>query len=270
VTGEIEVVRNARARRLRLSVDPASGRVRLTLPPRASLRKAMRWVEEHGEWIARQQARLPEGRPFAPGARFPLEGEEVEIDWDPARPRTIRLMRVDSEDDQPHPGEGRGPAAAQAKGRDALATSLIPGPRLRQGTGEAAPASLTLVCGGPIEGLPRRIETWLKRRALETLSTETADYAALAGVTVSKVAVADPKSRWGSCASTGVIRYSWRLILAPPHVRRATVAHEVAHRLEMNHSPAFHAHVERLFGSDPGSARAWLKRHGATLHWVGR
>ncbi|HEX7656061.1 MAG TPA: metal-dependent hydrolase, partial [Sphingomonas sp.] len=30
----IEVVRHARARRARLSIDPASGRTRLTLPPR--------------------------------------------------------------------------------------------------------------------------------------------------------------------------------------------------------------------------------------------
>jgi len=222
MTADIEVVRNARARRLRLSVDPASGRVRLTLPPRASLRQAMRWVEEHGEWIARQRAVLPEERPFDPGARFPLEGEEVEIDWAPGRPRRIALE------------DGR------------------------------------LVCGGPAEGLSRRIETWLRRRALDVLSVETAEFAALAGVTVSRVAVADPKSRWGSCAATGVIRYSWRLILAPPHVRRATAAHEVAHRLEMNHSPAFHAHVRRLLGADPAGARAWLRRHGAGLHWIGR
>src|SRR5205814_1184509 len=112
-----------------------------------------------------------------------------------------------------------------------------------------------LVCGGPLEGLSRRIETWLKRRALAVLSEETAHYAALAAVTVSRVSVADPKSRWGSCASSGAIRYSWRLILMPPHVRRATVAHEVAHRLEMNHSPAFHAAVRRLFGEDPAPAR---------------
>lgn len=222
MTPDVEVVRNARARRLRLSVDPASGRVRLTLPPRASLRQAMRWVEEQGEWIAHQQARLPQGRPFVPGAAIPLEGDEVMIDWAPDRPR--RIDRVGA----------------------------------------------ALVCGGPAEGLPRRIETWLKRRALAVLGEETAEFAALAGVTVTRVSVADPRSRWGSCAATGVIRYSWRLILAPPHVRRATVAHEVAHRLEMNHSPAFHAHVRRLLGSDPAPARAWLRRHGAGLHWVGR
>ncbi len=127
-----------------------------------------------------------------------------------------------------------------------------------------------LVCGGPREGLERRIERWLRAEALRVLSAETAEYAERAGVGVTSVSVGDPRGRWGSCASSGAIRYSWRLILAPDHVRRATVAHEVAHRIHMNHSPAFHRLVETLFEADPTPARAWLRRNGAALHWVGR
>lgn len=123
---------------------------------------------------------------------------------------------------------------------------------------------------GPIETLGRRVETWLKRIALDRLSGETAEFAAKIGVTVTQVAVGDAKGRWGSCASTGIIRYSWRLILAPGHVRRATVAHEVAHRVHMNHGPAFHALVADLLGNDPAPARAWLRANGAALHWFGR
>jgi predicted metal-dependent hydrolase len=128
----------------------------------------------------------------------------------------------------------------------------------------------TLSLSGPIETLPRRVEAWLRARALETLAAETAHYAAKAGVTVSKVAIGDARGRWGSCAGDGTIRYSWRLILAPAWVRRATVAHEVAHRVHMDHSPAFHAVVARLYEGDATAARAWLRTHGAALHWVGR
>ena len=63
--------------------------------------------------------------------------------------------------------------------------------------------------------------------------------------------------------------YSWRLILAPDYVRRATVAHEVAHRVHLNHGPEFHAFVAELLGADPKPARAWLKREGAALHRIG-
>ena len=87
--------------------------------------------------------------------------------------------------------------------------------------------------------------------------------AARAGIAVTSVGVGDPRSRWGSCASDGRIRYSWRLIMAPDFVRRATVAHEVAHRVHMDHSPRFHALVRELLGADPAPARAWLRREGA-------
>src|SRR3546814_3895389 len=69
--------------------------------------------------------------------------------------------------------------------------------------------------------------TGVQTCALPILSEETAFYAGRAGVIVSQVTVGDPRGRWGSCAASGAIRYSWRLILAPDHVRRATVAHEV-------------------------------------------
>ena len=222
MSGEIDVVRHPRARRARLSVDPATGKVRLTIPKRAALAPALRWAEDHGEWIAEQRAKLPVPRPFVPGATLPIGDALVTIRWDGAAPR--RIVRIDD----------------------------------------------ALHCGGPIEGLPRRIATWLRREALALLSRETEEFAARLGVSVSRVAIGDPRGRWGSCASSGAIRYSWRLILMPDRVRRATVAHEVAHRVEMNHSPAFHALVDRLVGEDAATARIWLRRHGAALHWLGR
>ena len=127
-----------------------------------------------------------------------------------------------------------------------------------------------LALGGPEENIPARVLRWLRRQALDVLAAETHALAAHASVSVTAVKICDPRTRWGSCAADGAIRYSWRLILAPPYVRRATVAHEVAHRLHMDHSRAFHAAVRRLHGEDPTPARDWLKRNGAALHWVGR
>ena len=124
--------------------------------------------------------------------------------------------------------------------------------------------------GGAIESLAPRVLRWLRDEALARLEAETREIAVRAGIGIARVAVADPRARWGSCAASGDIRYSWRLILAPPEVRRATVAHEVAHRLHMDHSPAFHAAAARLLGADPAPSRAWLRQHGAALHWVGR
>jgi predicted metal-dependent hydrolase len=127
-----------------------------------------------------------------------------------------------------------------------------------------------LVAGGPVDAFAARVTRWLRREALAVLTEETGHYAARAGVRVERVGVGDTSSRWGSCSSTGTIRYSWRLILAPAAVRRATVAHEVAHRRHMDHSSAFHALVAEIYEGDATAARRWLKANGASLHWYGR
>jgi predicted metal-dependent hydrolase len=222
VSEAFDVVRHPRARRTKLSVDPVTGRIRLTLPPRASLPRALAWAQAQQGWVERQRAVLPQARPFVPGAVLPVAGDDLELRWSPDAPRM---------------------------------------PSVKDGA---------LLIGGPADMVARRVETWLRRRALAVLTEETAFYAERAGVTVAKVAVGDPRGRWGSCAHDGAIRYSWRLILAPPAVRRATVAHEVAHRVHMDHSPAFHALVATLYGADPRAERQWLRAHGAALHWFGR
>ena len=128
----------------------------------------------------------------------------------------------------------------------------------------------TLGCGGPRESFGSRIQTWLLRRARDTLSTETAFVAARAGVTVRAVSIGDADTRWGSCSASGTIRYNWRLILMPPAALRFVVAHEVAHRLHMNHGAAFKAAEARLYEGDVAHARLLLRDFGPLVRRVGR
>jgi predicted metal-dependent hydrolase len=126
-----------------------------------------------------------------------------------------------------------------------------------------------LIAGGEGEGFSRRIQTWLRKQALSDLTAATALHARTLGRPVPEVRLTDARTRWGSCTpATGRIRYSWRLVLAPPKVLDYVAAHEVAHLAQADHSPAFWAVVAHLYG-DPKRARAWLREHGATLHAVG-
>jgi hypothetical protein len=126
-----------------------------------------------------------------------------------------------------------------------------------------------LRCGGPAGAFPARIERFLRNLARDRLSAETIAAAERAGVTVRSVSVGDASSRWGSCSASGSIRYSWRLILAPPHLLRWLVAHEVAHRRHMNHGPAFRALEAELYGGGVAVARAELRALGPRLKRVG-
>jgi hypothetical protein len=127
-----------------------------------------------------------------------------------------------------------------------------------------------LHCGGPREGLARRINLFLRNFALKTMSDEAAEFAAVAGLRLVSVSVGDASSRWGSCSSNGRIRLSWRLILAPTSVRRYVVAHEVAHLRHLNHGPEFKALELQLFGSGLAEAKIALRRIGPRLRRVGR
>ncbi|WP_169731721.1 M48 family metallopeptidase [Sphingomonas jaspsi] len=127
-----------------------------------------------------------------------------------------------------------------------------------------------LLCGGPIESLPGRLERFLKELARQRAIERTAAVADRAGISVSKVSIGDTRSRWGSCSASGAIRYNWRLIMAPPDVFDWVVAHEVAHRRHMNHGPQFKALEAALFDGDVASARLRLRALGARLKRIGR
>ncbi|BAK68434.1 putative metal-dependent hydrolase [Sphingobium sp. SYK-6] len=123
-----------------------------------------------------------------------------------------------------------------------------------------------LLVGGPADHIGARILRWLATEARAVLTDETRALAGEHGLPLGRVSIGDPRARWGSCSARGDIRYSWRLILAPPHVRLATVAHEVAHLRHMHHGPDFHALVRAISPVDPDVARAWLRREGTGLH----
>ena len=127
-----------------------------------------------------------------------------------------------------------------------------------------------LRCGGPEDALPRRIETFLKRRARDRMSSDIADFAQAAGAIPTSVTIGDAATRWGSCSANGRIRMSWRLIFAPSEVRRYVAAHEVAHLVHLNHGPEFKALEARLFGPGLAEAKAALRRVGPRLRRIGR
>ena len=123
-----------------------------------------------------------------------------------------------------------------------------------------------LVVGGPQDTLHRRLQRWLETEALRLFAGDAADYCARGGLDRAEVRLTRARRRWGSCSSEGVLRLNWRLVQAPDAVRRSVVAHEVAHLVHFDHSPAFHALLARLYDDDLASAELWLREHGRKLY----
>ena len=123
-----------------------------------------------------------------------------------------------------------------------------------------------IVIGGADASLVPRLSRWLASEARTLLALDLQDYCNRAGRPPPKLALSSARRRWGSCSACGTIRINWRLVMAPDFVRRSVVAHEVAHLIHFDHSPAFHACLAELFEGDLAAANAWLKREGPTLY----
>jgi predicted metal-dependent hydrolase len=126
----------------------------------------------------------------------------------------------------------------------------------------------TLLVPGEPQHLPRRLIDWMRSEALCDLTRQTTHHAGRLGVSVRSVKLRSQSTRWGSCSSSGNLNYNWRLVAAPPFVLDYVAAHEVAHLVEMNHSPAFWATVKRTL-PDMERGRAWLKANGRELMRLG-
>lgn len=87
---------------------------------------------------------------------------------------------------------------------------------------------------------------WYRQFALHYLEGRVAYFAPLMGLKPAKIGVGGAKKRWGSCNSKGSIRFSYRLIVAPPEAVDYVVVHELAHLKQMNHSAAFYSIIRRV------------------------
>jgi predicted metal-dependent hydrolase len=96
--------------------------------------------------------------------------------------------------------------------------------------------------------LARQVDTWAKRMAL----------------TYRSVKITSARTRWGSCSRQGSLCFAWRLVMAPLDVVDYVVVHELAHRVELNHSSRFWDVVAHTL-PDYRPRLTWLKQNGYRL-----
>ena len=83
------------------------------------------------------------------------------------------------------------------------------------------------------------LQRFYKREGAALMTPKVEAYADRLDRPVRKVIVRDQKRRWGSCAADGTIRLNWRLMGFPEALVDYVCAHEAAHLVEPNHSPAY-------------------------------
>ncbi|MCM1150715.1 MAG: M48 family metallopeptidase, partial [Alistipes sp.] len=91
-----------------------------------------------------------------------------------------------------------------------------------------------------IEELRRAAKNDLPAR-IERLSQQT-------GLRYGKLTIRAARTKWGSCSGRNAISLSLFLMTLPEHLRDYVILHELCHTVHHDHSPRFHALVDRLTG----------------------
>ncbi len=104
----------------------------------------------------------------------------------------------------------------------------------------------------------------LAERAVAEIPPRVQVFAARMGVSFGRITIRSQHSRWGSCSSEGNLNFNCLLMLAPPEILDYVIVHELSHRIQMNHSPAFWAEVAKVL-PDYKSREKWLKTEGKIL-----
>ncbi len=104
------------------------------------------------------------------------------------------------------------------------------------------------------------LEKYLRKVARNDLVTRTEYWAERLDLHPTRIIVGERTSRWGSCSDSGTLSFCYRLVMAPPHVVDAIVAHELCHLRYMNHGQKFYALLDAVC---PWRAEVddWLRIH---------
>jgi len=204
-TVALQRVRDPRARRMKLSVDERGAR--LTVPLRASLATADRFLAEHRGWLAAQLERFAiDGlSSLEPGvdAFLPLRDAAHALRWQPGR-----FTRLDHADD----GSGDLVFTHPARAGDNALRRAVRDFYEAQGRAD--------------------VGRWLPR------------YLPALPRAPRRVTFKIMSSQWGSLAPDGSMALDLSLVLARPSAFEYVLVHELCHLIHADHSRSFWREVE--------------------------
>jgi len=127
---------------------------------------------------------------------------------------------------------------------------------------EKAPKSIVLEGAfltrpADVENVKKRFRKWYRDEACFYLTERLAMYAEKHNLPYNELKITSAARRWGSCTSAGNINFPWRIMMCPEKIINYVVVHEMAHLLQLNHSPRFWREVEKMCPSY-WDDRKWL------------
>ena len=112
-------------------------------------------------------------------------------------------------------------------------------------------------------------KAFYQEQAHAKVPERVARFAPAFGVEIPEVHIMDLGYRWASASAVaaegkGRLNFHWRCMMAPLTVLEYIVAHELAHLLVPDHSPAFWSELDKVM-PDYRERQRWLREHGAGM-----
>ena len=186
--------------------------------------KRARWIIQKQEKIKKLNAEMPK-KEFVSGESFPYLGREY------------RLKVIKSQDEKFCPCKlmaGRFYVEINNKFSGRVASKIV----------------------------KEKMLEWYIERAKEKITERTQRYFKLIGIIPQKIIIRNQQKRWGSCSHSGVLRFNWKVIMAPISVLDYVIVHELCHLIHQNHSHDFWHKVGSII-PDYKKKREWLKEKSA-------
>ncbi|HAF43571.1 MAG TPA: M48 family peptidase [Gallionellaceae bacterium] len=115
--------------------------------------------------------------------------------------------------------------------------------------------------GAEAADIEKVVTRWYRIEALRVFGECAEHFGPLLKVVPREIKLSTARTQWGSCTVHGVVRLNWQLVKMPLHLIDYVVVHELAHLVEMNHSPAFWQVVESAC-PEYKECRAELRSYG--------
>lgn len=103
---------------------------------------------------------------------------------------------------------------------------------------------------------------WYFSKSEQIIKSRVNRYSKMLDIKPQDIKIKNQKKRWGSCSSNGILRFNWRVAIAPISIIDYIVVHELSHLKIKNHSPDFWKLVS-LALPDYQERRDWLKNNAA-------
>jgi predicted metal-dependent hydrolase len=198
--GNVTFSQNARSGTIRLRVKPDQT-ILVSFPPYVSFREALRFTEQHAEWVIRQKTKIEH--------RLPNFSEDEPIK---TRSYTISFRK--------HPGKF---SLKQTKNQ-----IIIFYPEQNN------------LNDPEIMGKIQKVLTAVYRlEAKENLPPRLSQLAVAKGFQYGNITIRNNTSNWGSCSGRNNISLNLHLMKLPDHLIDYILLHELVHTRVKNHGPKF-------------------------------